>query len=101
MTRKAGTQTTTIGLRVARLVISHHLTYATCVRHELLLFGMYWLLSVLRFLFVRLRCMGAVGTGNPPYPVLYFSMHTVLVKTESEGYHLKLSSVTVAEVNGY
>ena len=80
-------------------MISHHLTYATCVRHELLLFGMYWFLSVLRFLFVRLRRMEAVGTGNPPYPVFYFRMLTVLVKTESEGYHL--SSVTVAEVNGY
>ena len=53
-------------------------------------------------LFVRaLALYGGGWDGKSPYPVLYFRMLTVLVKTESEGYHLKLSSVTVAEVNGY
>ena len=51
-------------------------------------------------LFVRaLALYGGGWDGKSPYPVFYFRMLTVLVKTESEGCHL--SSVTVAEVNGY
>ena len=40
-------------------------------------------------LFVRaLALYGGGWDGKSPYPVLYFRMLKILVKTESEGYHV-------------